>query len=217
LKKNRIILLEDDDAAVVYTKDFLEDCGFAVDAFTLSTDALASMKFNKYDVLLLDLSLPDLDGFEVLKAIKSSIIISTIVISAHSDIKTKLHAFKLGALDYIVKPYSLEELEARIWAIFGKGNILEKSSDTFVIDGQYIFFKDKKINLTQTETDILKTLITNKKSTTTREDLASSLSEISSQRSLDYHIKNIRKKINDDGSSPQYLKTEYGVGYRLCF
>jgi len=217
LKKNRIILLEDDDDAVIYTKDFLEDCGFAVDAFTLSTDALASMKFNRYDVLLLDLSLPDLDGFEVLKAIKSSIRISTIVISAHSDIKTKLHAFKLGALDYIVKPYNLEELEARIWAIFGKGNILEKSSDTFVIDGQYIFFKDKKINLTQTETDILKTLITNKKSTTTREDLASSLSEISSQRSLDYHIKNIRKKINDDGSSPQYLKTEYGVGYRLCF
>ena len=217
MKKNRIILLEDDDDAVIYTKDFLEDCGFAVDAFTLSTDALASMKFNRYDVLLLDLSLPDLDGFEVLKAIKSSIRISTIVISAHSDIKTKLHAFKLGALDYIVKPYNLEELEARIWAIFGKGNILEKSSDTFVIDGQYIFFKDKKINLTQTETDILKTLITNKKSTTTREDLASSLSEISSQRSLDYHIKNIRKKINDDGSSPQYLKTEYGVGYRLCF
>jgi len=217
LKKNRIILLEDDDDAVIYTKDFLEDCGFAVDAFTLSTDALASMKFNKYDVLLLDLSLPDLDGFEVLKAIKSSIRISTIVISAHSDIKTKLHAFKLGALDYIVKPYNLEELEARIWAIFGKGNILEKSSDTFVIDGQYIFFKDKKINLTQTETDILKTLITNKKSTTTREDLASSLSEISSQRSLDYHIKNIRKKINDNGQNPQYLKTEYGVGYRLCF
>ena len=217
MEKSRIILLEDDDKAAVYTKDFLEDCGFEVDTFTLSTDALASMKFNKYDVLLLDLSLPDFDGFEVLKAIKNSIRISTIVISAHSDIKTKLHAFKLGALDYIVKPYDLEELEARIWALFGKGNILEKSSDTFVVNGQHIFFKDKKINLTQTETDILKILITNKKSTTSREDLASNLSKISSQRSLDYHIKNIRKKINDNGSSPQYLKTEYGVGYRLCF
>ena len=140
MEKSRIILLEDDDKAAVYTKDFLEDCGFEVDTFTLSTDALANMKFNKYDVLLLDLSLPDFDGFEVLKAIKNSIRISTIVISAHSDIKTKLHAFKLGALDYIVKPYDLEELEARIWALFGKGDILEKSSDTFVVNGQHIFF-----------------------------------------------------------------------------
>ncbi len=217
MKKSRIIILEDDDKAAVYTKDFLDDCGFEVDTFTLSTDALASMKFNKYDVLLLDLSLPDFDGFEVLKAIKNSINISTIVISAHSDIKTKLHAFRLGALDYIVKPYNLEELEARIWALFGKGDILKESSDTFVVNGQYIFFKDKKVNLTQTETNILKILITNKKSTTSREDLASSLSKISSPRSLDYHIKNIRKKINDNSSSPQYLKTEYGVGYRLCF
>ena len=217
MKKNRIVLLEDDDGTAEYTKDFLEDCGFEVNVFTLSTDALANMKFNKYDILLLDLNLPDLDGFEVLKAIKNSIKISTIVISAHSDIKTKLHAFKLGALDYIVKPYNLEELEARIWAIFGKGDILEKSSDTFVVNEQHIFFKDERINLTQTETDILKILITNKKSTTSREDLASSLSKISSQRSLDYHIKNIRKKINDSSSSPQYLKTEYGVGYRLCF
>jgi len=217
MKKSRIIILEDDDKAAVYTKDFLDDCGFEVDTFTLSTDALASMKFNKYDVLLLDLSLPDFDGFEVLKAIKNSINISTIVISAHSDIKTKLHAFRLGALDYIVKPYNLEELEARIWALFGKGDILKESSDTFVVNGQYIFFKDKKVNLTQTETNILKILITNKKSTTSREDLASNLSKISSPRSLDYHIKNIRKKINDNSSSPQYLKTEYGVGYRLCF
>lgn len=217
MKTNHIILIEDDDEAAFYTKEFLEDCGFEVDVFALSTDAIANMKFKKYDILLLDLNLPDLNGFEVLKTIKNSIAIPTIVISAYSDIKTKLHAFRLGALDYIVKPYDLEELEARIWASFGKSNVVEESNYIFEIKKQNIIFEDKKLNLTQIESDILKILIKNKNHTTSREDLASSLSELSSQRSLDYHIKNIRKKIKDDSSNPNYLKTEYGVGYSLNF
>ncbi len=213
----KIILLEDDDEMAFYTKDFLEDCGFKVDVFSLATDAIANIKFKKYDMFLLDLNLPDFSGFEVLKAIKNSVAIPVIVISAHSDIKTKLHAFKLGVLDYIVKPYNLQELEARIWASFTKNVSLQEKEELFTVSKHNIMFKNKKLNLTQIESEILKTLITYKDSVISREELASSLSKISAIRSLDYHIKNIRKKINDDGSNPQYLKTEYGVGYMLCF
>ena len=217
MRKYRIILVEDDEEAGFYTQEFLEDFDFDVDVFTLATDAIANIKYKKYDILLLDLNLPDFDGFEVLKAIKNLVAIPTIVISAHSDIKTKLKAFKLGALDYIVKPYNLEELEARIWVAFGKGNVQPKDKDTFYIDEKHILFKDEVLKLTQIEFGILQMLIKNKNSITTRDALASSLSTISSQRSLDYHIKNIRKKIDDNGLNSKYLKTEYGVGYILTF
>ncbi len=219
MRKYQIILVEDDSEAGLYTKDFLEDCGFEVELFTLSTDAMAHMKIKKYDILLLDLNLPDFNGFEVLTTIKNSIAIPTIVISAYSDVKTKLRAFKLGAVDYIVKPYNLQELEARIWAAFSKGGLEAQDNENaiFKVEAQDIFFKDEKLRLTQIEFEILKALILNNKNTLSREVLASSLSKISSERSLDYHIKNIRKKINDEGSNPHYLKTEYGVGYILSF
>ncbi len=188
-----------------------------MELFTLATDAIASMKHNQYDLLLLDLNLPDFDGFEVLRTIKNSVAIPTIVISAHSEIQTKLKAFKLGALDYIVKPYNLQELEARIWASFGKTSMLENDKNIFHIKDDYIIFKDERLGLTQIESAILQILIKKKNIITSRKMLASNLSSISSHRSLDYHIRNIRKKIDDDGSNPKYLKTEYGVGYILTF
>ncbi len=215
MRQHKIALVEDDEDALYYTQSFLEECGFKIDAFTLATDAIASIKFNKYDILLLDLNLPDFDGFEVLKSIKSSVAIPTIVISAYSDIKIKLQAFRLGALDYITKPYNLEELEARIWASLGKSSQLQHTKHTFVIDEHSVIFQDKKLNLTQIESQILKILIENKNNIIPREKLASSLSKVSSARSLDYHIKNIRAKIQDNGSNPKYLYTEYGVGYIL--
>jgi len=215
--KQHIILLEDDEEATFFTQSFLEDCGFKVTSFNLAIDSISSMKLIKYDMLLLDLNLPDADGFEVLKSIKNSVLIPTIVISAYSDIQTKLHAFKLGALDYIEKPYNLEELEARIWACLSKSNGVDNNRYIFEIRDENIIFNNEKLKLTQIESEILKTLIKNKNIAISREKLSKSLSSISSQRSLDYHIKNIRTKINDDGSNSRYLKTEYGVGYILEF
>ncbi len=126
-------------------------------------------------------------------------------------------AFKYGASDYMVKPIDLEELEARIWVHLSKNSKikLQEDKDVFEIKDSYILFKQQKLDLTTIEFDILSILIENKNQTITREELVSSLSSISSHRSLDNHIKNIRKKIGDNGSRAKYLKTEYGVGYRL--
>lgn len=217
MQKYSILLVEDDSEAAFFTKEFLQDCGFIVDEFELVTDALARIKVKKYDLLLLDLNLPDFNGFEVLKAIKNTVLLPTIVISAYSDLNIKLQAFKLGALDYMVKPYDLEELEARIWTALGKKSLFLENENTFEVDDNGILFKGEKLTLTQTESKILRILIQNKNNTTSREELASNLSKVSSERSLDYHMKNIRKKLNDNSSDPKYLKTEYGVGYILSF
>ncbi len=215
--KHSIILVEDDEKSALWTKRFLEDCDFSVECFTLASDAISTLKVKKFDLLLLDLNLPDSNGFEVLKAIRNHVSIPVIVLSAESDTKTKVQAFKLGANDYMVKPYDLDELEARIWAAFGKNSMIESIDDTFAVKNDSIIFNEENLLLTQVEFDILKVLIHNKNSTVSRESLCTKLSSISSQRSLDHHIKNIRKKINDNASSPKYLKTEYGVGYLLTF
>ena len=214
--KHTIILVEDDEKSALWTKRFLEDCSFDVECFTHATDAIAHLKVKKFDLLLLDLNLPDSNGFEILKAIKNQVAIPVIVLSAESDTKTKVQAFKLGANDYMVKPYDLEELEARIWAAFGKNSMI-KSSSTFEIHNDTILLNEESLILTQIEFDILHVLITNKNSTVSRESLCANLSSISTQRSLDHHIKNIRKKIDKNSLGHKYLKTEYGIGYMLTF
>ena len=167
----------------------------------------------------MDLELPDFNGFELLTNIKNNFSLPIIITSAYSDTPTKVKAFKYGASDYLVKPIDLEELEARIWALLGRYSKIKTKSEKniFEIKNSTITYKQKALNLTSIEFEILKTLIQNKNQTIKRENLSKSLSSISSHRSLDHHIKNIRIKIEDNGNKPTFLKTEYGIGYRLVF
>ena len=212
-----ILLIEDDEIAAELIHDFLVDFDFGVTVVDTVTDGLSYIRQYNYGVVLLDLSLPDYSGLELLKHIKNSYSIPIIIISGHSDTKYKLQAFKYGASDYMTKPIDLEELEARIWVVMGRhSNIVERTEKmVFEIDNETIFFKQTELTLTSIEYTILSTLLEYKNQTIAREALISSLSSLSSHRSLDNHIKNIRKKIGDGGSNPKYLKTEYGVGYKL--
>ncbi len=214
-----ILIIEDDEVAANLLQDFLETCSFTVDAVHTITDGLSYIQQNDYQVLLLDLNLPDFSGFDLLKSIKNSVALPVIVISAYGDTQTKVKAFKYGASDYMVKPIDLEELEARIWALTGRYSMIKTSHEKniFEIKNNFILFNQKILDLTGLEFELLSILIRNRQQTISREALTESLSSISSHRSLDQHIKNIRKKIGDDGSNPVYLKTEYGVGYRLSF
>jgi len=214
--KNNILLVEDDVDVILYMESYLEEFGFKVDPVDTVTTAISHIKQKHYDIVILDINLPDFLGYEVLKYIQdNNISLPVIVVSAHSDQKTKLHTFKLGANDYMVKPIDLEELEARLAVHLRKKKTKIITSTTFLIEENQIFFKNKALKLTKIEFDLLKNLIDNKNSVINRETLCESLSSISSIRSLDYHIRNIRKKIDDNISNPQYLITEYGVGYKL--
>lgn len=216
--KNRIVIIEDDAEAALWTREFLEESDFEVTLFATVTDAVSHIQFNRYDLILLDLNLPDYDGFELLKFInKHQITIPTIVLSAYSDTQTKLQAFKYGASDYICKPIDLEELEARMWVHLNKNShfSLDTKREIFKEQGSVLTFKEIPLKLTKIEFDILSILLNNKNILISREALSKQLSSKANERSLDYHIRNIRKKIGDNGSNPQYLVTEYGMGYKL--
>lgn len=217
--KKKILFLEDDEKIILFIKEFLEDSGFIVDTFNCVTDAISNIKFNSYDLLLLDLNLPDFSGMEVLTYLNSNnISIPTIIVSAFSDLNTKLQTYKLGASDYLIKPINLRELEAKIWVHLKNTSTINKIVTTiFQIKNNSIFFKNDLLKLTRIEHDILSTLITNKNCTIKKELLVEKLSSKSNEKALSYHIKNIRKKINDDLSEPHYLITEYAVGYKLVF
>jgi DNA-binding response OmpR family regulator len=117
----------------------------------------------------------------------------------------------------MVKPVDLEELEARIWVQLSKTSEIKTEDErkVFEIKEGTIYFKQSPLNLTTIEFEVMEILIKNANQVVKREELVESLSALSSQRSLDNHIKNIRKKIGDNGSKSNYLKTEYGVGYIL--
>ncbi len=213
-----ILIIEDDELACDLISNYLEDNDFTVTAVTSATDGISHIQRYDYNLLLLDINLPDFNGYEVLKSIKDTRPLPTIVLSAYSDTKSKILAFRYGANDYMVKPIDLEELEARIWVQLSRHTAIEtekKEDNIFTMDGFNIYFKDKLLDLTAIEYKIMAQLIKNKNQTTRREELIDILSSLSSSRSLDNHIKNIRKKIGDTGKKPQYLKTEYGVGYKL--
>lgn len=113
--KNKILIVENDDVNSSNIKDYFKQTNYEIDISNSVKDAIYRIKYFKYSIILLDVNLPDVDGFEILKFFnKSKIFIPVIVISYCSDLKTKLYAFKLGAVDYIVKPIDLDELEARI-------------------------------------------------------------------------------------------------------
>lgn len=213
----KILLIEDDEITSELICDFLSDCGFTVEYVSNATDGLDRIKYLDFDLVLLDINLPDFNGFEFLKGIKNKISLPIIITSACSDTKSKILAFKYGASDYMVKPIDFEELEARIWVQLGRHSEIKTQDEKNVFDirDSNIFFKQKMLDLTTIEFDILSLLIKNKNRTISRDELLRKLSALSSPRSLDNHIKNIRKKIGDNGSKSIYIKTEYGLGYRL--
>ena len=169
-------------------------------------------------MILLDLNLPDFSGFEVLKK-RNNERIPTIVMSALNEVNIKVKAFRYGAIDYMVKPINLLELEARIWAHLGKFDEMDKSKENklFYIKDRHVYHDEKIIDFTSIEFEIFEILLKNKNQTISRERLAHALSSLTSHRTLDYHINNIRKKINDNVKPSRYLKTEYGLGYKLIF
>lgn len=222
IDKIKVAYVEDDLSTARFIIMFLEGENFEVTHFSNSTDALSHLNISPFDILILDLNLPDLNGFEICTKIKNKINIPIIVTSAYSEIDYKLRAFKLGVDDYVVKPFDLRELEARIWNALRKKPLKEnreKENSIFEIKEKehIILFNNEILSLTSIEYKILSILIENKNSLITRSQLAQALSNKSKERSLDYHIKNIRIKINDNSSNPKYLKTEYGEGYRLSF
>ncbi len=217
--ETNILIVEDDVESAVYIKEYLKDCAVEADIFSTATDAIFHIKFKKYDLILLDLNLPDFDGFEVLKFLNNEHhAIPVIVLSAYSNIDIKLKSFKLGAKDYIIKPIDLSELEARIWVHLGNNSKIKTPQEKkpFTVLDNEVYYKNISLNLTRTEYKLFCIFIENPNKIIKRETLAKVLSSKSTQRTLDGHIKNIRKKISKiPNNNQEIISTEYGMGYKL--
>jgi two-component system OmpR family response regulator len=218
----RILMVEDDLQITELLEQYLERYGLEMMSVDRPSTALNKLQTEQYDLVLLDLGLPEMDGLELCKIIKGThpelpIIIST----ARHDTGDKVVAFDAGADDYVAKPYDPRELVARIQMILKRyAHILpETTQSSFGVDTvtMQIVFKGEPLELTQAEYEIFALLLKKKHQVVSREFIVGSIEAVrweSSDRSIDVIISRIRHKIGDDPKHPRYIASVRGVGYK---
>lgn len=216
----RVLLIEDDLQMQKFIMEYLKDYGFECIAFENPKNAIDSFKIdNNYSIIILDLMLPDMDGFDLFKKLKAIKDIPVIISSARGDIGNKIHGFELGVDDYLAKPYEPRELVLRIEYILKKSFKKTITIGSFVIDkeSRMVFVDSYPVDLTKIEFEIFLFLIQNQNKISSREQIlnATSLDENTKNRTIDMHISNIRHKIGDDSKNPQYIKSVWGIGYKF--
>jgi two-component system, OmpR family, response regulator len=216
-----ILLIEDNLEMQKLLVEYLENYGYGVKAFDDPLCALDALKNSgAFDLVILDLMLPKMDGFDVCKMIRNMSDIPIIISSARGNLSDKMVAFEYGADDYLAKPYEPKELLLRIDAIFrriNRGSGLRKIGE-FQIDEHKmeIMYEDYVLELTKIEYEILLLLLSNPKVPISRETIANYIgADYSAARAIDMHISNIRNKLLDDPKNPKYIKSIWGVGYKF--
>ncbi|EAJ4683631.1 response regulator transcription factor [Campylobacter coli] len=219
-----ILMIEDDLELAEITAEYLEKFDMKVDIAHEPYIGLSKLALKEYQLIILDLSLPGLDGLEVCEEIRKKYDTPIIISSARHDITDKVNALELGADDYLPKPYNPKELQARIKShlrrISNTKSSIAKSVKDLVYD-QYkhiITMKGQELTLTNAEFDILSYLIKKEGGVVSREELVyncSSISEDSSNKSIDVIISRIRQKMGDDPKTPKYIHSIRGIGYKL--
>ena len=216
----KVLLVEDDLQMQSLIVDYLKDYGFIVTAFDNTKDVLEDFKLNSdYSIIILDLMLPFMDGFDLFNKLKEIKNIPIIISTARGDIGNKIHGFELGADDYLAKPYEPRELVLRIESILKRNLTKSFKIGDFTIDkdNRTVLIDDYAIDFTKIEFEIFIYLIENKNKISSREQIlnATSLDFNTKNRTIDMHISNIRAKIGDDSKNPKYIKSIWGIGYKF--
>ncbi|WP_066165610.1 response regulator transcription factor [Aliarcobacter cryaerophilus] len=216
----KVLLVEDDLQMQSLIVDYLKDYGFIVTAFDNPKDVLEDFKLNSdYSIIILDLMLPFMDGFDLFNKLKEIKNIPIIISTARGDIGNKIHGFELGADDYLAKPYEPRELVLRIESILKRNSNKSFKVADFTIDkdNRTVLIDDYAIDFTKIEFEIFIYLIENKNKISSREQIlnATSLDFNTKNRTIDMHISNIRAKIGDDSKNPKYIKSVWGIGYKF--
>jgi len=222
----KILMVEDDLELAEILTEFLEQYDMQVITLDDPFMALTRVKIEKFDLVILDLTLPGMDGLEVAEEMLNKQKIPIIISSARSDIQDKVKALELGADDYLPKPYDPRELEVRIktvlrrWSSSSKNSNPQEENSDFVVDNDAmeLYFKNEKLNLTNAEFGLLAYLIKKKGTVVSREELiqnVNAINESSSNKSIDVIIGRIRQKIGDNPKDPTYIISVRGFGYKL--
>lgn len=222
----KVLVVDDEKIIVKGIKFSLEQDDMVVDTAYDGEEALEKAKNNEYDIILLDLMLPKLDGYEVCQQIREFSDVPIIMLTAKGTDMDKILGLEYGADDYITKPFNILEVKARIKAIIRRNskNTTKKASDKIIVkgdlkmdlDGRRLFINGEEVNLTAKEFDLLELLILNPNKVYSRESLLSLVwgYEYSSDaRTVDVHIRRLREKIEENPSEPKYVHTKWGVGY----
>lgn len=216
----KVLLVEDDLQMQSLIVDYLKDYEFIVTAFDNPKDVLEDFKLNSdYSIIILDLMLPFMDGFDLFNKLKDIKNIPIIISTARGDIGNKIHGFELGADDYLAKPYEPRELVLRIESILKRNSTKSFKLGDFTIDkdNRTVLIDDYAIDFTKIEFEIFIYLVENKNKISSREQIlnATSLDFNTKNRTIDMHISNIRAKIGDDSKNPKYIKSVWGIGYKF--
>jgi DNA-binding response OmpR family regulator len=220
-----ILVVDDEPKIVKLTRDYLLKYGYRVISASNGTEALTLARREKPDLVVLDLMLPETDGWEVCRTLRNESDVPIIMLTARSEESDQVLGLELGADDYITKPFSPHTLVARIRAVLRRAQGLLKpqavihTGDLEIdLNGHQVRMKGGIVHLTPTEYHILVFLAQHPGQLFTRDQLVDQLHGISLEsfnRSIDSHIKNLRRKLEDDQAHPYYIKTVFGEGYRF--
>lgn len=234
MSKKRILVVDDEVNIAELIRMNLVSSGYEVMNAYTGMEAITKTNSFRPDLILLDLMLPDIDGLQICQMLRlneKTKDIPIIMITARSEEDDKVQGLIMGADDYITKPFSIKELEARIQSVLRRADKSEIVKESLLINPNLIHYKDLTIDLTKyeirrgtqaldftlTEYRILKKLVENKDRVVPREDLLEEIGIDRSKtdsRSLDVHIRNIRKKL-EEGTDREYIETVRGIGYMM--
>ncbi|MBR6228410.1 MAG: response regulator transcription factor [Eubacterium sp.] len=223
----RVLVVDDEKLIVKGIRFSLEQDGMEVDAAYDGEEAIEAVRKNTYDVILLDVMLPKMTGFEVCQQIREFSEVPIIMLTAKGDDMDKILGLEYGADDYITKPFNILEVKARIKAIIrrsGKKESVEEAVNTVAdydglrvdIDGRLVFIDNNEVNLTAKEFELLELLMKHSGKVYSREQLLDEIwgkSYPGGVRTVDVHIRRLREKIEKSPSEPKYIHTKWGVGY----
>lgn len=221
----RVLVVDDEKIIVKGIRYSLQQDDMIVDCAYDGEEALRMAKEKKYDIILLDVMLPKMDGFEVCQQIREFSDVPIIMLTAKGDDMDKILGLEYGADDYITKPFNILEVKARIKAIFRRTSKAETENNQNVIedgeirmdcDSRRLTIRGKEINLTAKEFDLMELLMKNPNKVYSRENLLNLVwgyEYPGDVRTVDVHVRRLREKVEDNPSEPRYVHTKWGVGY----
>lgn len=222
----KVLVVDDEKLIVKGIRFSLEQDGMEVDCAYDGEEALEKAKEKEYDIILLDIMLPKMNGFEVCQQIRDFSSVPIVMLTAKGEDMDKILGLEYGADDYITKPFNILEVKARIKAIMrrtsqGKKvekdpNVIEDGDLKIDCESRRLFIQGKEINLTAKEFDLLELLVKNPNKVYSREKLLNLVwgyEYPGDFRTVDVHVRRLREKIEANPSEPKYVHTKWGVGY----
>jgi len=222
---NKLLVVDDEKVLLKGLKFSLEQEGYEIDTAEDGEEAYEKAMKSEYDLVVLDLMLPKIDGLEVCKRIRERSMVPILILTAKGEDSSKVLGLEYGADDYLTKPFNILELKARIKAILRRVAVSDRAATTSMLKiddfsintlGRKVMLSGKDINLTAKEFDLLLLLAVNKGKVYSREELLEIIwgyEYFGDVRTVDVHIRRLREKVEKNSSQPEYILTKWGVGY----